>query len=117
MVRYQDLFYPGKVALPLIVSYLAFGRPLTPEALSKFHITTQICLSDSQCSAAASSDAAKSSFLYRWFGQDGSGTVKATSLAQSKTGWAFLMILVRNPVKFFLTLHQQSIQTLQKSGQ
>lgn len=84
MVRYQDLFYPGKVALPLIVSYLAFGRPLTPEALSKFHITTQICLSDSQCSAAASSDAAKSSFLYRWFGQDGSGTVKATSLAQSK---------------------------------
>jgi phosphatidate phosphatase LPIN len=74
MVLYQDLFYPGKAALPLIMSYLAFGKPLSSSALEKFQISTPISL--------VPSPPAKSGFLHRWFGQD--AVIREAKLSETK---------------------------------
>lgn len=68
MVRYQNVFYPGNIALPLIISYLAFDRPLNSSALEKFQIDTKVTSIPAATSAPL--EPVKSSFLHRWFGQE-----------------------------------------------
>lgn len=46
VVRYHETLYPGRVALPLIMSYLTFGKALNDEALLKLAQTEDPRLED-----------------------------------------------------------------------
>ncbi|XXQ37635.1 phosphatidate phosphatase [Plasmodiophora brassicae] len=92
VVRYNDILYPGPVALPLIMSLLAFGKPLDSGSLERLGLSMAARAvlkpepeqkQQDQPPQPPQAQQSRPSFLYRWFG--GSSTSSATAAAAIPT--------------------------------
>eukprot|EP00474_Spongospora_subterranea_P010119 CRZ10577.1 hypothetical protein [Spongospora subterranea] len=67
VIRYHDMMYPGKTTIPLIMSYLAFGRRISTPADASPATSSPVL---SPPKAVVTPAAPRHGFLHRWFGQE-----------------------------------------------
>jgi phosphatidate phosphatase LPIN len=76
IIRYQNLYYPGHVALPLLLSSMAFGKPLNESSLLKLaqHASYKHLSQTPNPADLNSKDKRANSGLFGWFSRKRSST-------------------------------------------